>query len=88
MENDNTDLKLKKEIIFEYIKKRMVEKKINQNELAKIIGVNKSTLVRNFKGHKEMLLITYLKICSVLDLIPYLEPKELKEDKCNSINFD
>lgn len=45
----------------------MAEKKIKIAELADILEVNESTLYRNFKN-RNMAHITFLKICTVLDL--------------------
>ena len=66
-----------KQLIFNFIKNRMKEKKISQHKLAQMVEMNESTLIRNFKGDFEMSLTTYLKICGALELRPYLIPAEL-----------
>lgn len=76
------------EIQMNFIKKRMKELKIDQKTLAKMIDVNESTLIRNFKRETEMSHITFLKICGALKLNPYLVPKELNQDEFQRIYFN
>ncbi len=76
------------DIIFKFIKERMKEKKITQKRLSELIGVNESTLIRNFKRETEMLLSTYLKICGALELHPYLVPKEMDRTEFERIFFN
>lgn len=88
MENYNKSSDIGRDLIFKFFKYRMKEKGITQNELAKRIDVNVSTLVRNFKKETEMLLSTYLKICGALELNPYLLPKEMDATTMNRIDFN
>jgi len=81
MNNYNQSSDFGKQIIFEFIKERMKEKKITQLKLSELIEVSESTLIRNFKGETEMLLTTYLKICGSLELRPYLIPSEIDENE-------
>jgi transcriptional regulator with XRE-family HTH domain len=80
--------KLGKQLIFDFIKDRMQEKKITQLKLSELIEINESTLIRNFKGETEMLLTTYLKICGALDLRPYLIPSEIDENQFKRLFFN
>jgi transcriptional regulator with XRE-family HTH domain len=80
--------KLGKELIFDFIKERMKDKKITQLRLSELIEINESTLIRNFKGETEMLLTTYLKICGALDLRPYLIPSEIDENEFKRLFFN
>jgi transcriptional regulator with XRE-family HTH domain len=82
----NSDLG--KQLIFDFIKERMQEKKITQLKLSKLIEINESTLIRNFKGETEMLLTTYLKICGALELRPYLIPSEIDENELKRLFFN
>jgi transcriptional regulator with XRE-family HTH domain len=79
---------LGKQLIFDFIKDRMQEKKITQLKLSELIEINESTLIRNFKGETEMLLTTYLKICGALDLRPYLIPSEIDENEFKRLFFN
>jgi len=81
MENFNNAAAYGFDLQIEFIKERMKEKKITQKELAKKIGVNQSTLVRNFKKETEMYHTTFLKICGALEINPFLIPKELNKDE-------
>lgn len=76
------------DIIFNFIKKRMKEKGISQYKLAEMIGINESTLIRNFKKDTEMSLPTFLKICGALDVRPYLVNKELDDNELDYIHFN
>lgn len=76
------------DMIFKFIKERMKDKKITQKRLSELIGVNESTLIRNFKKETEMLLSTYLKICGALELNPYLIPKEMDKNDFERIFFN
>jgi transcriptional regulator with XRE-family HTH domain len=80
--------KLGKQLIFDFIKERMQEKKLTQLKLSELIQINESTLIRNFKGDTEMLLTTYLKICGALDLRPYLIPSEIDENEFKRLFFN
>lgn len=70
-----------------YIRGRMKEKKVTLKKLSETIGLNASTLNRNFKD-RTMSHITFLKICGVLEINPYLIPKEANNDYMNRINFN
>jgi len=77
-----------KELIFSFMKERMKEKNISQLKLAELIDLNESTLIRNFKGETEMLLITYLKICGALEINPYMIPKENDNSEFHRMFFN
>lgn len=64
-----------------FIKDRMKEKNIKLYQLAELVGVNQSTLVRNFKKDTEMYHSTFLKICGALEINPFLIPKELTREE-------
>jgi transcriptional regulator with XRE-family HTH domain len=88
MPNYNINSDLGKQLIFDFIKERMQEKKITQLKLSELIKINESTLIRNFKGETEMLLTTYLKICGALELRPYLIPSEIDENELKRLFFN
>lgn len=88
MRSYDNSANLGSDIIFKFIKERMKEKKITQKKLSELIGVNESTLVRNFKKETEMLFSTFLKICGALELNPYLIPKEINKDEFERIYFN
>lgn len=93
MASYDNSLSVGKDIIFHYIKKRMKEKKITQKKLSELIGVDESTLIRNFKkgtdkGGSEMLLKTYLKICKVLELNPHPLPKDIDKNDFENMFFN
>ena len=80
--------KLGKQLIFDFIKERMKDKKITQLRLSELIEINESTLIRNLKGETEMLLTTYLKICGALELRPYIIPSEIDENEFKRLFFN
>ena len=88
MPNYNMSSKLGKQLIFDFIKERMKEKKITQLKLSELIEINESTLIRNLKGENEMLLTTYLKICEALELRPYIIPSEIDENEFKRLFFN
>jgi transcriptional regulator with XRE-family HTH domain len=88
MPNYNMSSKLGKELIFDFIKERMKDKKITQLRLSELIEINESTLIRNLKGETEMLLTTYLKICGALELRPYIIPLEIDENEFKRLFFN
>ena len=88
MPNYNMSSKLGKQLIFDFIKERMKDKKITQLKLSELIEINESTLIRNLKGETEMLLTTYLKICGALELRPYLIPSEIDENEFKRLFFN
>jgi transcriptional regulator with XRE-family HTH domain len=88
MPNYNMSSKLGKQLIFDFIKERMKDKKITQLRLSELIEINESTLIRNLKGETEMLLTTYLKICGALELRPYIIPSEIDENEFKRLFFN
>lgn len=88
MENYNKSADIGMDIMFSFIKKRMKDCKIPQYKLAQKIGISEATLIRNFSKDTEMSLRTYLKICGVLELNPYLIPKEIDKTKFIKMNFN
>ena len=88
MPNYNISSDLGKQLIFNFIKERMQEKKITQLRLSELIEINESTLIRNLKGETEMLLTTYLKICGALELRPYIIPSEIDENEFKRLFFN
>jgi len=88
MPNYNMSSKLGKQLIFDFIKERMKNKKITQLRLSELIEINESTLIRNLKGETEMLLTTYLKICGALELRPYIIPSEIDENEFKRLFFN
>ena len=88
MPNYNMSSKLGKQLIFDFIKERMKDKKITQLRLSELIEINESTLIRNLKGETEMMLTTYLKICGALELRPYLIPSEIDENEFKRLFFN
>ena len=88
MPNYNMSSKLGKQLIFDFIKDRMKEKKITQLKLSELIEINESTLIRNLKGETEMLLSSYLKICGALELTPYIIPSEIDENEFKRLFFN
>jgi transcriptional regulator with XRE-family HTH domain len=88
MSNYSTSANMASDLIFQFIKARMKEKKITQEELSDRIGIDKSTLIRNFQKKTEMSLSTYLKICGALELRPYLVPAEIDTSKFEFLHFN
>ena len=88
MSNYNKSADFGKQLIFQYIKERMLEKNISHIALSRIIEVKDSTLRRNFNGETEMQLITFLKICGALEIRPYLIPAEDDTNETQRISFN
>ena len=88
MPNYNMSSDFGKQLIFDFNKERMKDKKITQLRLSELIEINESTLIRNLKGETEMLLTTYLKICGALELRPYLIPSEIDENEFKRLFFN
>ena len=88
MPNYNMSSDFGKQLIFDFIKERMKDKKITQLRLSELIEINESTLIRNLKGETEMVLTTYLKICGALELRPYLIPSEIDENEFKRLFFN
>ncbi len=76
------------EITFKYMEKIMESKGISTAKLAKLIGVNRSTLTRNFKFETKMELENYFKICGALELIPDLIPADMDKNDMNFMHFN
>ncbi|MDV3537930.1 hypothetical protein CMU94_02185 [Elizabethkingia anophelis] len=87
MANFDNSSNMGKQLIFKFIKDRMKEKDITQYQLSELIGINESTLIRNFKNNTEMNLSTLLKICGALELRPYFIPAEIDKNDLNRIFF-
>lgn len=60
----------KKEIILDYLKKKMKKQELNHYDISNDLGVSQPTIWRYFSGVTEMPLMTYLDICSLLKIKP------------------
>jgi transcriptional regulator with XRE-family HTH domain len=76
------------DLIFKFFKDAMKERRITQKKLSELIGVDESTLIRNFQKKSEMSMLTFLKICGALELRPYLVPVELDDSEVQRIFFN
>ena len=76
-----------KQMIFNFIKERMKEKKITQYKLAQLTGIPENTLSQNFNNLSEMSLSNFLKILGALELNPFLIPKEIDKSEYQRIFF-
>ena len=88
MENYKQASSAGQDIIFKYIKSRMKEKKVTQNQLAETLQVGVTTLIRYFKKETPMPLGIYLEICGILELRPYLIPKESDTTEMHRMFFN
>lgn len=88
MANYDNSAEMAIQFIRKYVTNRMDELNVSQTELAKRIGVNRSTLIRNLTGETEMTLSTFLKICGALETRPYLVPAEADGEMPNRIHFN
>lgn len=88
MANFDNSASFAMDLTFKFFKDRMAELGISEPQLAAAIGVNKSTLLRNFKKQTEMPFSTYLKICGALELQPHLVAKEEGEEMPNRVYFN
>ena len=88
MENYNMASDAALDIIFDFFKERSKELKIPQYELAKIIGVDESTLIRYYKKESKMPLYIYLRLCGALKLRPYLIPTEMDKTEMERMFFN
>ncbi len=88
MANFDNSAQIAMDLTFKFLKERMKEKSITQIQLSEIIGINESTLIRNFKKETEMSFSTYLKICGALELRPYLIASEDDGEMPNRIHFN
>jgi transcriptional regulator with XRE-family HTH domain len=75
-------------MIFKFIKERMKEKKITQNQLAEIVEIGVTTMIRYFKLETPMPLGIYLEICEALELRPYLIPAENDNNEMMRMYFN
>lgn len=76
-----------KQIIFNFIKERMKEKKITQYKLAQLTGIPENTLSQNFNNLSEMSLSNFLKILGALEIRPFLIPAEIDKTEMQRIFF-
>lgn len=74
-----------KQMIFNFIKERMKEKKISQYKLSKLTGIPENTLSQNFNNQSEMSLSNFLKILGALELNPFFIPKEIDKTEYQRI---
>ncbi|MEF9476769.1 helix-turn-helix transcriptional regulator [Chryseobacterium sp. 1B4] len=87
MANFDNSAEVGKQMFFKFITDRRKEKRLTQLQLAKLIGIDESTLVRNLKNESEMTFATSLKICGALDLRPFWIPAELDKTEYQRIFF-
>lgn len=85
MANFDNSAKMGKKLFYDFINERRKEKGLTQLQLANLIGINESTLVRNLKDESEMTFATSLKICGALDLRPFWIPSELDQTEYQRI---
>jgi transcriptional regulator with XRE-family HTH domain len=88
MKNYKEASKVGQEIILKYLKNRMKEKKITQEEISKILEIGRTTVIRYFKMETKMPLDIYLQICGILELRPYLIPKEIDNTQMHRTFFN
>ena len=88
MENYKKASEVGQDMILTYFKNRMKEKKVTQNKLSEILEVSVTTLIRYFKKETPMPLGVYLEICGVLEIRPYLIPKESDNTEMHRMFFN
>ena len=66
----------------------MKDIKLTQNELASILNIGVTTLIRYFKLETPMPLGVYLEICGALELRPYLVPSESDNNEMMRVHFN
>jgi transcriptional regulator with XRE-family HTH domain len=88
MENHKKASEVGQDMILTYFKNRMKEKKVTQNKLAEILEVSVTTLIRYFKKETPMPLGVYLEICGILEIRPYLIPKESDNTEMHRMFFN
>ena len=88
MENYKQASEVGQDMILTYFKNRMKEKKVTQNKLAEILEVSVTTLIRYFKKETPMPLGVYLEICGILEIRPYLIPKESDNTEMHQMFFN
>lgn len=76
------------DLILDYLKKRMKSEKVRQYNLAKTLGLSEPTLIRYFKKETSMPLGVFLEICGVLNIRPYLIPKESDTTEMHQMFFN
>ena len=76
-----------KQMIFNFIKERMKEKKITQYKLAQLTGIPENTLSQNFNNLSKMSLSNFLKILGALEIRPFLIPAEIDKTEMQRIFF-
>ena len=74
-----------KQMIFNFIKERMKEKKISQYKLSKLTGIPENTLSQNFNNQSEMSFSNFLKILGALEIRPFLIPAEIDKSEYQRI---
>ncbi|NQX80398.1 MAG: helix-turn-helix transcriptional regulator [Flavobacteriaceae bacterium] len=87
MKNYKQSSKKDHEIILKFLKDRMKDQKITQKKLAEITGVSVGSLIRYFSSETQMPLGLYLEILGVLELRPYLVPKEMDKIGMKSVHY-
>jgi len=87
MANYYNSAKLGKQLVFKFIEERRKEKGISQLELSEMIGINESTLIRNFKDDTEISFSTILKICGALEIRPFFVPAEIDQTEFQRMFF-
>ena len=88
MANFDKSAEMASQLIRSFLKERMEEKKITQEELSNLTGVSVRTLQRNLSGETEMAFSSFLKICGALEIRPYLVPAEVDGEMPNRIFFN
>jgi len=88
MENYKQSAKVGQEMILTYLKNRMKEQKVTQQEVADTLEVGRTTVVRWFKMATPMPLGSYLEICGLLKLRPYLIPAEDDNTEMQRVFFN
>jgi len=88
MENYKHSAKVGQEMILTYLKERMKDQKVTQEQLAVILDISVTTLWRYFKMKVPMPLDVYLEICGALKLRPYLIPAESDTTEMHRMFFN
>ena len=88
MENYKHSAKVGQEMILTYLKDRMKEQKVTQEQLAIILDTSVTTLWRYFNMKVQMPLVVYLEICGALKLRPYLIASEIDDTDMHRVFFN
>ncbi len=88
MENYKHSAKVGQEMILTYLKERMKEQKVTQEQLAATLNTSVTTLWRYFNMKVQMPLGVYLEICGALKLRPYLIPAESDTNEMHRVFFN